>query len=163
MNENTTSEHPGLVLKERFLEPLEIRPSELAESIGVSTRRVTELLKGRRRLSPDMAHRLGLYFNVPPLWFLEMQARYDAELLRGNIGIRTKTLATDRQEGLLITPGGVIPVQKADSSRKVPSSVHVSDEFLARLKAQVAISGRKVARRPKVITLPDGTPVLTGE
>jgi hypothetical protein len=75
-----------------------------------------------------MAHHLGLYFNVPPLCFLEMQ-----------------------------------PVQKAGSSSAIPSSLHVSDGFLSRLKAQVALSGRKVYRRTKVIKLPDGTPVQTGE
>ena len=161
---NTASpEHPGLILKQKFLDPLGISIAELAESIGVSKRRVTELIKGRRRLSLEIASRLGLYFNVPALWFLDMQTRFDAQSLTGEKNVRESVRPIEEREGFIITPGGALPLQESKSAPPTTLMVHVSEELLTRLRAQAALSNRKVNRTPKVITLPDGTPILTGD
>lgn len=69
--------HPGVLLKERFLDPLGITPRQLARDVGVSARRIADLVAGRKGLSVDMAFRLALYFDVPARWWLELQARPD--------------------------------------------------------------------------------------
>ena len=161
--QNEASQHPGLILKQKFLDPLGISPSELADSIGVSTRRVSELLKGRRGLSPEMAHRLALYFNVRALWFLEMQARFDAQMVTNLKDIRKSVRPIEDPDGFIITPGGALPLQQSKSGPPTTLMVPVSEELLTRLRAQAALSNRKVNRTPKVITLPDGTPILTGD
>ena len=69
--------HPGVTLKEPFLDPLGITPADLASHIGVSLSRVHSLLRGRSGISSEMAIRLGLFFRVPPAWWLDLQAEYD--------------------------------------------------------------------------------------
>ena len=160
MKQDAAAEHPGLILKEKFLDPLGISPSELAESIGVSVRRVSELVKGRRRLTPDMAHRLGLYFNVPALWFLEMQARYDAQA--PDLGGMNVTL-WNRKDDVLITPTGALDLGKPKRAQVEPLMVKVPQDLVDRLAAQAKLGRRTLNRVPKIIELPDGTPVLTGE
>ena len=71
--------HPGELLKARFLDPLGITPRQLAHAIGVPARRVADLAACRRALSADMALRLGLFFDVPARWWLEMQAKFDSD------------------------------------------------------------------------------------
>ena len=51
--------HPGEVLREEFVEPLEITPYRLAKAIGVQQTRLSEILKGKRSITPDTAIRLG--------------------------------------------------------------------------------------------------------
>jgi len=163
MGNTESPEHPGLILKERFLDPLGISPGELADSLGISRRRVSELLKARRRLSPEMAHRLGLYFIVPTRWFLEMQARFDAQEVHSNAELRGQIKPWDAKEGILITPEGAINLGPPRPKKIETLMVKVPDELLERLRKQAALSERQIARTPKIITLPDGTPILTGE
>ena len=54
--------HPGQFLESRFLKPLHISQTELAEALGVSRRRVNELINGRRAITPDTAVRLAMYY-----------------------------------------------------------------------------------------------------
>lgn len=152
-------EHPGVILKKRFLDPLGISPSDLAESIGVSRRRIAELIKGRR-MSPDMAHRLGHYFQVPPLWFLEMQARFDTQ----TTAVDSRSLKTwEPKRGILITPRGAVDLGKPKTEKVETLLVTVPDDLLDRLRQQAQLSRQSMRRTTKVVTLPDGTPMLTGE
>ena len=155
-------QHPGIILKEKFLDPLGITARALADSLSVTHRRVTELLKGRRSLTPDMAHRLALFFDVPSLWFLEMQARFEAHRREPKPDeYLVKPLGRGR--GYLITPGGVHFFDRSRFKPPAPLMVRVSDELRRRLEAQVALAPPRPPRKPKVVVLPDGTPILTGE
>src|ERR1035437_8812391 len=77
--------HPGEILREDVLPALEITQGELADKLGVSRRTVSEILHGRRPVTPDMAIRIGRFCgNGPELW-LRMQAALDLwELERSN-------------------------------------------------------------------------------
>lgn len=75
---STEPQHPGAILLERYLQPLGVAPTQLAKSIGISARQVSELIDGRQDITLDMAARLALFFDVPPEWWLAHQARYDA-------------------------------------------------------------------------------------
>lgn len=69
--------HPGAFLETRFLKPLGISQEALAKGLGVSRRRVNELVRGRRAISADTALRLGLYFRTGPEFWLHLQQAWD--------------------------------------------------------------------------------------
>ena len=67
--------HPGEMLREDFLPDYELTVSNLAEAIGVSRQSINELLRERRRVSPEMALRLArLFGNSPEFWLNAQQA-----------------------------------------------------------------------------------------
>jgi addiction module HigA family antidote len=69
--------HPGLFLETRFLKPLHISQSALAAALGVSRRRVNELINGRRAITPDTAVRLGIYFGNDAAFWMHLQVAWD--------------------------------------------------------------------------------------
>ena len=72
--------HPGEVLMEEFLTPLEISQYRLAKDIGVAPRRINEIVHGLRAISADTALRLGKYFNISPQFWLNLQSHFDLEI-----------------------------------------------------------------------------------
>jgi len=71
--------HPGEVLMEEFLIPMEISSYRLAKEIGIPQTRVSEITKGRRRITADTALRLSTYFGNSPKFWLGLQDDYDVE------------------------------------------------------------------------------------
>jgi antitoxin HigA-1 len=69
--------HPGEMLLEEFLEPLNLTQTELAERIGVPVNRVNEIVKGKRGITPDTALRLGKLFGTDPQFWLNLQLAWD--------------------------------------------------------------------------------------
>ena len=69
--------HPGEVLQKDFLDELAVTPYRLAKDIGVSRIRISEILRGKRDITPDTAIRLGLYFGIEPEFWLNLQAHYN--------------------------------------------------------------------------------------
>jgi antitoxin HigA-1 len=69
--------HPGRIILEEFLEPKGMSVFRLAKEIGVSPRRIYEIVQGQRSISADIAHRLAHYFGMSERYWLELQARYD--------------------------------------------------------------------------------------
>lgn len=69
--------HPGRMLQSHFLAPSGMTQGELARLLGVSRRRVNELLMGRRGVSPDTALRLAGHFGTDPHLWTAWQAAYD--------------------------------------------------------------------------------------
>ena len=82
--------HPGEVLSEEFLKPLNLSQNRLALSVGVPARRINEIVLGKRGISADTALRLGRFFGISPEFWLGLQAQYDldvtAEALGGTAG-----------------------------------------------------------------------------
>ena len=70
---------PGEVLNEEFLIPLGVSQYRLAKDIGISARRINEIVHGKRAITPDTALRLGKYFGVSAQFWLNLQARYDLQ------------------------------------------------------------------------------------
>ncbi|HSV71465.1 MAG TPA: HigA family addiction module antitoxin [Methylibium sp.] len=70
--------HPGRFLARQFLQPLALTQGEAAARLGVSRRRVNELLSGRRGMSPDTAIRCALAFGLPAGYWLALQAAWDS-------------------------------------------------------------------------------------
>jgi len=71
--------HPGEVLLEEFLKPLNISQNKIAHEIGVPPRRINEICLRKRSLTPDTALRLGRYFKIEPNFWLNLQNMYDME------------------------------------------------------------------------------------
>ena len=70
---------PGEVLNEEFLIPLGVSQYRLAKDIGISPRRINEIVHGKRAVTPDTALRLGKYFGISAQFWLNLQARYDLQ------------------------------------------------------------------------------------
>lgn len=71
--------HPGEVLKEEFLKELGISAYRLAKETGIPQTRVSEIVKGARRITADTALRLSKYFGNSPKFWLGLQDDYDIE------------------------------------------------------------------------------------
>ena len=72
--------HPGEILLEEFLNPMEITQYRLAKDIKVDPRRINEIVHGKRAITPDTALRLSRYFGLSERFWINMQARYDLEI-----------------------------------------------------------------------------------
>jgi len=79
--------HPGEILLEEFLKPFEVSQYELAKVIGVSARRINEIVHGTRSITPDTALRLARAFDVSDRFWLNLQNRYDIETELEKIGL----------------------------------------------------------------------------
>ena len=71
--------HPGKVLKEEFLKPMEISAYRLSKDINIPQTRISEIIKGRRRITADTALRLSKYFGNSPKFWLGLQDDFDIE------------------------------------------------------------------------------------
>jgi addiction module HigA family antidote len=78
--------HPGEVLREDFLKPLGLSQYALAKALGVPEIRVSEIVNGKRAITPDTALRLARYFGTSAELWLGMQTTYDLESARDRIG-----------------------------------------------------------------------------
>ena len=71
--------HPGEVLKEEFLDPMGISAYRLAKDTGIPQTRISEIIKGRRRVTADTALRLAKYFGMSARFWLGLQDDFDIE------------------------------------------------------------------------------------
>lgn len=71
--------HPGEILLFEFLEPLEITPYRLSKDLKIPQTRISEILKGRRRITTDTALGLSKYFGNSPKFWLGLQDDFDIE------------------------------------------------------------------------------------
>jgi addiction module HigA family antidote len=69
--------HPGEILLEDFMKPMQISARKLAADIDVSPSRISELVHGQRPITADTALRLGLFFGMEPRFWLNLQSEYD--------------------------------------------------------------------------------------
>jgi len=82
--------HPGEILAEEFLSPLGLSQNALARALGVSPRRINEIVLGKRAITTDTALRLARYFgNSPGFWML-LQATFDLEEAQQALGSQLK-------------------------------------------------------------------------
>lgn len=82
--------HPGEMLDEEFLKPLNMSARALAKEIGVPANRLTEMIAKRRGMTADTAIRLAQYFRNSPEFWMSLQSMYD---LTEAVGKKRKTYA----------------------------------------------------------------------
>jgi addiction module HigA family antidote len=74
---NRPPTHPGEMLLEEFLRPLELSQAETARRLKMPLNRLNELIKGKRGITPDTALRLSELFKVSPEFWMNLQAGWD--------------------------------------------------------------------------------------
>lgn len=72
--------HPGEILNEEFLKPMKISQNKLGRDLGVSPRRINEIVHGKRSITADTALRLSVYFGNSPSFWLGLQMDYDLDI-----------------------------------------------------------------------------------
>ena len=72
--------HPGHFLATRFMSPAGISQQKLAHELGISRRRVNELIRGHRSITPDTAIRLAIHFNTDAHFWMALQNAWDMHL-----------------------------------------------------------------------------------
>lgn len=88
MEEKLAPVHPGEVLLEEFLKPMELSQNRLAIDMGVPSRRINEIVLGKRRITADTALRLARYFGMSPQFWLGLQMDYDLDIEEDKLGDR---------------------------------------------------------------------------
>ena len=82
--------HPGEVLAEEFLKPMNLSQHRLALRIGVDPRRINEIVLGKRRVTADSALRLARFFGNSPQFWMGLQSDYDLDVAEDELGERLK-------------------------------------------------------------------------
>lgn len=80
--------HPGEVLLEEFLKPMEISQYRLAKDINVDPRRINAIVHGERAVTADTALRLSRYFGTSARFWLNLQTQFDLEKQKDELGDR---------------------------------------------------------------------------
>ncbi len=80
--------HPGEILMEEFLKPMGISQYRLAKDISVPPRRINEIVHGKRAVTTDTALRLGRFFGMSPLFWLNLQTCYDLKVAENSLADR---------------------------------------------------------------------------
>jgi addiction module HigA family antidote len=80
--------HPGEILLEEFLKPMNISQYRLAKDINVPPRRINEIVHGKRAITADTALRLGRFFKMSPHFWLNLQNRFDLEVTADRLADR---------------------------------------------------------------------------
>lgn len=88
--------HPGEVLREDFLKPLGLSQYALAKALAVPEIRISEIVNGKRAITPDTALRLARYFGTSAEFWLGMQMTYDLETAQDRIGTDIETAVKPR-------------------------------------------------------------------
>jgi addiction module HigA family antidote len=88
MTEKLSPIHPGEVLLEEFIKPMSLSQNRLAINIGVDTRRINEIVLGKRAITADTALRLARFFGNSPEFWLGLQTQYDLDVAEDHLGKR---------------------------------------------------------------------------
>ncbi len=91
--------HPGEVLFEEFMRPMGISQNQLGRDLGVSPRRINEIIHGKRGISTDSALRLSAYFGVSSQFWMGLQSDYDLETAEDKL---SKKIACEVKRSTLV-------------------------------------------------------------
>ena len=84
--------HPGEILLEEFLKPMDLSQSALARAVDVPPRRINEIVLGKRAVTADTDLRLARYFGLSDGFFLQLQSDHDLMARRRQIGDKLKAI-----------------------------------------------------------------------
>jgi antitoxin HigA-1 len=101
MTNKLSTIHPGTVLLEEFLKPLNLSQNRLALEIGVDARRINEIVLGERSVTADTALRLARYFGTSPQFWLGLQSEYDLDVAADRLGNRLKREVRPREVAIV--------------------------------------------------------------
>ncbi len=90
MDELLSPIHPGEVLLEDFMTPLGLSQYQLAQDMGVSPIRISQIVRGKRAITVDTAMRLARYFGTGAGVWMRLQVRYDLEVAEKELSERIR-------------------------------------------------------------------------
>lgn len=96
MAEKLASAHPGEVLCEDFLRPMNLSPYAVARAIGVPRTRIERLAAEQTAVTADTALRPGRYSGTSAAFWMGMQAQYDLERAEDEVGVELRKIAPVR-------------------------------------------------------------------
>ncbi len=82
---NMRAIHPGEIIKEEYLEPLNMSANALAVALRVPAPRINDVIRQKRGISIDTALRLARYFNTTPQFWMNLQISYDLKMAKQNM------------------------------------------------------------------------------
>ncbi len=82
---NMRAIHPGEIIKEEYLEPLNMSANALAIALRVPAPRISDVIRQKRGISIDTAFRLARYFNTTPQFWMNLQVSYDLKMAKQNM------------------------------------------------------------------------------
>jgi len=89
--------HPGRILKEDLLDPLGLSVNRLAAELGIPANRLSQIVNGKRAITPDTSIRLGRYFGFTAEFWHNMQKHYEFELVRRSSQARIERVIRPRE------------------------------------------------------------------
>jgi len=90
--------HPGEILEEEYLKPMEISQYRLAKDISVPPRRINEIVHGKRAITADTALRFAYYFGTSERFWMNLQVRYDLEIQKDRLDDRLEKEVVARED-----------------------------------------------------------------
>ena len=102
---------PGKILKYEFLEPMNITPYRLAKNTGMQPIAVSEIIEGKRSVTPEIALRLGAFFEMEAEFWMNLQSHYELAKVRDAVG--EKIIARVTPLRLISSKKAVHPLVKA--------------------------------------------------
>ena len=148
--------HPGHILAQEFMAPLGLCPHQVAVGLGVEEQAIAGLIAEDERLTPQMAARLGAYFQVPARWWLQMQADYDEQELQSRPELTENVKPLELDPSVLLTPKGVMRLQEYEAA-PLPSSLPREE------LEQLPETSPLVSRAVRVVHYESGSVALVGE
>lgn len=88
MTDKLSPIHPGEVLLEEFIKPMNLSQNRLAIDIGVDARRINEIVLGKRAVTADTALRLSRFFGNSPQFWMGLQTQFDLDVTEDHLGKR---------------------------------------------------------------------------
>ncbi|HQS84452.1 MAG: addiction module antidote protein, HigA family [Alphaproteobacteria bacterium 16-39-46] len=97
--------HPGEILLEEFMNPLNLSANQLSKALGVPTNRITSIINGQRGITADTALRLQRYFGLEPQFWLSLQNSYDIEIAEEKIKDRISSIIFSQPNMMMLRNG----------------------------------------------------------
>jgi len=116
--------HPGEILMEELLIPRNLTQAKLARGTGLPPQAISEIINGRRSITPEAAVRLGDFFGISPMFFLNVQNEYDVRKVRMKQAAAPSESLDDFQSG---TDGDAVEGELGMSRRRPAGRLRFSD------------------------------------
>ena len=87
-------EHPGIFLKEEFIEPLNVSAYKVSKNTGIPNMALSEILRGLRSITPRVGIRLSKYFGLSEGYFSRLQLQYDIDVVKESEGTEVEKIQT---------------------------------------------------------------------
>jgi len=82
--------HPGEILLEEFLKPMELSEEEIASALQIPAQQISEVINGKQRITAELALRLAYFFKMSPRFWLGLQMDYDLDTAEDEVGEQLK-------------------------------------------------------------------------